>query len=154
MKIISGGQTGVDRAGLDAARELGLEYGGAVPRGRLAENGKLSPKYSGMSETESPGYRHRTLKNIRDSDATLIFYLGKITGGTKLTRWGTRWIGRPSLLIDLQKLDEEDSVRRIQRWLQKVHPKILNIAGSRESIAPGIYKKTYRILLRSLSDPD
>jgi len=153
MKVISGGQTGADRAGLDAARELGLEYGGSVPRGRRSENGKLSPKYSGMSETESPGYRERTLKNIGDSDATLIFYLGKITGGTELTRRGTRWIGRPSLLINLQKLEEEEAIRIIQRWLKKINPKILNIAGSRESVAPGIYKKTYKILLRSLSEP-
>ena len=154
MKIISGGQTGADRAGLDAARELGLEYGGSLPRGRRAENGRLSTKYAGMKETESPGYRQRTFKNIRDADATLIFYQGKITGGTELTRRGTRWLGRPCLLVDLKRIDKDESVRIIRRWLAKIRPKILNIAGSRESGAPGIYKKTYRILLRSLADPD
>ena len=151
MKIISGGQTGADRAGLDAARELGLEYGGMVPRGRRAENGRLSHKYAGMEETDSPGYRQRTFENIRIADATLIFYLGKITGGTELTRRGTRWIGRPCLLVDLKRYDEDESVRIIQRWLEKIRPQTLNIAGSRESGAPGIYKKTYRILIRSLA---
>ena len=154
MKIISGGQTGADRAGLDAARELGLEYGGSLPRGRTAEDGKLSPEYTGMRETDSPGYRQRTFQNIRDADATLIFYQGNITGGTELTRRGTRWIGRPCLLVDLKRYDEDESVRIIRRWLKKICPEILNIAGSRESGAPGIYKKTYRILLRSLADPD
>ncbi len=154
MKIISGGQTGVDRAGLDAARELGLEYGGAVPRGRRAENGKLSPNYSGMKETYSSGYRQRTAKNVRDGDATLIFYLGKLTGGTELTRRLARSIGRPCLLMNLRKTGEDESVRIIRNWLEKIRPKILNIAGSRESGAPGIYKISYRILLRSLADPD
>jgi len=154
MKIISGGQTGADRAGLDAARELGLEYGGSVPRGRRAENGKISPKYSGMRETESPGYRQRTFENIREADATLIFYQGKITGGTELTRRGTGWIGRSCLLVDLKRYGEDESVRMIRRWLEQIRPKILNIAGSRESGARGIYRKTYRILLRSLADSD
>lgn len=153
MKIISGGQTGADRAGLDAARKLGLEYGGKVPRGRRTEDGKLSPKYSGMSETESPGYRRRTFENVRDADATLIFYMGTIMGGTELTRRLTRLIGRPCLLLDLKAADEDESVRFIRSWLKKIRPKILNIAGSRESGVFGIYKKTYRILLRSLADP-
>lgn len=153
MKIISGGQTGADRAGLDGARELGLEYGGSVPRGRRTEDGKLSLKYSGMRETASPGYRQRTFDNVRDADATLIFFLGEITAGTELTRRATRWIGRPCLLLDLKRYDEDESARILRRWLKKTRPKILNIAGSRESGAPGIYKKTYRILLRSLAAP-
>jgi len=153
MKIISGGQTGADRAGLDAARELGLEYGGAVPRGRRAENGKLSPKYSGMKETYSSAYPPRTAKNVRDGDATLIFFMGKLTGGTELTRRVARSIGRPCLLVNLMKTDEDESVRIIRTWLKKIRPNILNIAGSRESGAPGIYQKTYRILLRALADP-
>lgn len=153
MKIISGGQTGADRAGLDAARKLGLEYGGALPRGRKTENGILSSEYTGMRETDSPDYRERTFENVRDADATLIFYLREITGGTELTRRTTDWIGRPCLLIDLERTGQDETVRIIRTWLKKARPKILNIAGSRESGAPGIYKKTYRILLRSLTEP-
>ena len=154
MKIISGGQTGADRAGLDAARDLGLEYGGAVPRGRRTENGKLSPKYSGMKETFSPGYRQRTYKNVLDGDATLIFYQGRMTGGTELTRRLARSIGRPCLLLNLRKNREDEAVRIIREWLKKIRPNILNIAGSRESVCRGIYKKTYKILLRALSGHD
>jgi len=153
MKIISGGQTGADRAGLDAAAALGLEYGGAVPRGRRTEDGRLSSKYSGMRETNSAGYRQRTFENIRDADATLLFYRGNISGGTRLTEQLTGWIRRPCLLIDLKNISEAAAAERIRRWLKKTRPKILNIAGSRESGSPGIYKKTYRILLSSLNHP-
>lgn len=152
MKIISGGQTGADRAALDAARELGLKYGGTLPRSRRTENGKLPLEYSGMEETVSPDYRERTVKNIRDADATLIFYRGTITGGTELTRRTARYSGRPYLLLDLCRTGEEEAVRIIRNWLDKIRPPILNVAGSRESGAPGIYEITYRIMISVLAD--
>ena len=85
LKIISGGQTGADRAGLDAARELGLDYGGAVPRGRLTEAGPLPAYYDRMEELETSSYPARTEKNVRDADITLIFTRGELSSGTALT---------------------------------------------------------------------
>ena len=83
--IVSGGQTGVDRAALDAARGLGLPYGGHVPRGRRAEDGPLADDYAGMTETASRNPAVRTARNVRDSDATLILCRGAPDGGTALT---------------------------------------------------------------------
>ena len=84
MKIISGAQTGADGAGIDAAIALGMEYGGAIPRGRLTEEGPLDPKYDQITELRSSSYPKCTLKNVLDSDATLLFTVGKISGGTAL----------------------------------------------------------------------
>ena len=83
-KIISGGQTGVDRAALDAAIELDIEHGGFVPKGRLSEDGSIPLKYN-IIELENEDYSARTLKNVQYSDGTLILHKGEITGGTALT---------------------------------------------------------------------
>ena len=84
VKVISGGQTGVDRAALDAAIELGLDYGGSVPKGRKAEDGPIDEKYGKLTELGSLDYRVRTQKNVTDSDATLIITMGRFPGGTAL----------------------------------------------------------------------
>ncbi|MCD6446738.1 MAG: putative molybdenum carrier protein, partial [Candidatus Marinimicrobia bacterium] len=83
-KIISGGQTGADRAGLDAAMELNIPVGGWCPKGRKSEDGPIDNKYP-LQETTSGDYRVRTERNVKESDGTLIFTLGKPTGGTALT---------------------------------------------------------------------
>ena len=100
MKIISGGQTGVDRGALDAAMELGIPHGGWCPRGRTAEDGRIPDRYQ-LRETDSPDYSFRTEQNVLDSDATLILYRGRIAGGTELTLRLARQHGRPHLVVDL-----------------------------------------------------
>jgi len=99
-KLVSGGQTGVDRAALDAAIELGVPCGGWCPKGRKAEDGVVPARYP-LAETPSACYAQRTRWNIRDSDATLILTWGKPTGGTLLTLNECCKMGRPHLVIDL-----------------------------------------------------
>ena len=152
MKIISGGQTGADRAGLDAAIASGLKYGGAVPLGRLAEDGPLAEKYEGMEELETPHYPTRTEKNVVDGDATLAFTMGGMGEGTAYTIELARQYGKPCLHLDLEKHVESAAVALIREWLLEVKPAVLNVAGSRESTSPGIYEKVYDVLTRVLAD--
>jgi len=134
MKLISGGQTGVDRAALDAAIALGIPHGGWCPRGRLAEDGRIADCYR-LQETDSPDYPIRTERNVLDSDATLILCRGRPSGGTELTLRLAEQHRRPCLVIDLDsKADPAD----VCRWLQKHAVETLNVAGPRESQSPGI----------------
>jgi len=133
-KVVSGGQTGVDRAALETAIALGIEHGGWCPRGRLAEDGTISPQFK-LEETNSPLYHIRTEQNVIDSDGTLILHDGKLTGGTLLTRRMARAHRRPLLEIDLQKpLLPTVAVG----WLAAEGIQVLNIAGPRESSRKGI----------------
>lgn len=134
MKIISGGQTGVDRGALDAAIERGVPHGGWCPRGRMAEDGRIPDRY-GLREADSPDYAFRTEQNVLDSDATLILYRGRIAGGTELTLRLARQHGRPHLVVDLDAAAEPAEVRR---WLDEHAVETLNVAGPRESQSPGI----------------
>jgi hypothetical protein len=142
-KIISGGQTGVDRGALEAAIELGIPHGGWCPLGRLAEDGAIDPRYQ-LRETDSPEYHVRTRQNVIDSDATLILHRGPIAGGTDLTRRLALEHGRPILLVDLAEPVDYDSFRS---WLQTHSIRTLNIAGPRQSTCPGITEKTRDVLL-------
>jgi len=144
-KIISGGQTGADRAGLDAAVALGIEYGGALPRGRKTEDGPLSTKYTGMTELPTGNYASRTVQNVKAADATLVFMDGKAGAGTALTVRICNSLAKPFLIIDF-KAAGADPADRILDWLNSVRPSILNIAGSRESLSPGTYKQTLKLL--------
>ena len=81
-KIVSGGQTGADRAALDVALELGLSTGGWIPRGRRAEDGAIPERYEELVESDSESYERRTELNVRDSDATVVFSFGPPTGGS------------------------------------------------------------------------
>lgn len=146
LKLISGGQTGADRAALDVAIELGMDYGGAVPKGRLAEDGTLDAKYKKMAELDAPDYDVRTEKNVTDADATLIFTYGIIGGGSALTIEIAKKYKKPFLHVDFNTLSEDESVKRIKGWLNKIKPPVLNVAGSRESTSKGIYEKVYRVL--------
>ena len=133
-KIVSGAQTGVDRAALDAAIELGIAHGGWCPRGRLAEDGRIPSRYH-VTETDSPEYWVRTEQNVLDSDATLILCRGKPTGGTELTLRLAQRHGKPCLVADLDQAPEPETIRR---WIAKHKVKVLNVAGPRESQSPGI----------------
>lgn len=141
-KIVSGGQTGVDRAGLDVAIALGIDHGGWCPAGRLSEDGSIPSRYQ-LRETDSDEYPVRTEQNVIDSDATLILYETELKGGTRLTRRMCRRHNRPHLVV---RIDQEDpSV--IQAWLREQRPSTLNIAGPRESSFPGIYERSFAYLL-------
>ncbi|MCE5266403.1 MAG: putative molybdenum carrier protein [Planctomycetaceae bacterium] len=146
MRIISGGQTGVDRAALDAAMELGIAHGGWCPLGRLAEDGRIPDRYQ-LTETDSPVYAVRTERNVVESDATLILYRGRISGGTKLTLQLARRHSKPHLKVDLDAAPEPVDVCR---WLAEYHIETLNVAGPRESQSPGIGVLAHAFLLRVL----
>jgi len=147
-RIVSGGQTGVDRAALDAAIALELKHGGWCPRGRLAEDGRIPKRYR-LNETESAEYPVRTKQNVIDSDGTLILYCKRLVGGTELTRRLARNHNRPCCLVDLVKSPD---VRRVRQWLADHGIEVLNVAGPRESSSPGINSEAYDFLCSALSE--
>ncbi len=142
MVVVSGGQTGVDRAALDAARQVGLACGGWCPKGRWAEDGPLPDVYP-LLETPTAAPEQRTEWNVRDSHATLILIEDELSGGTDLTVQCTLRLRRPCALITLQL---PEAAQLVFAWIQTVRPLRLNVAGPRESEAPGIYACSYRLL--------
>lgn len=148
-KVISGGQTGVDRAGLDAAIELGIEHGGYAPKGRKAEDGQIPAIYN-MEELTKGGFPTRTKKNIESSDGTVIFCQGKPSTGTKLTVDHSEAIQKPFLVVDLDAVITPTAIRMIQDWVAKENIQILNVAGPRQSKAPMVAMMAKKILLTAL----
>jgi Circularly permutated YpsA SLOG family len=154
MKIISGGQTGVDRAALDTAIALGLAYGGWCPRGGWAEDLQTPPglltRYPLLRETPSKDPARRTRWNVRDSDRTLILHDARglaSSRGTALTLRLAEQYGKLHLVVDV---DQGDAADRIVAWLANGKGAVvLNIAGPRESSVPGIYEKTGAALGRA-----
>jgi len=142
MKIVSGGQSGVDRAALDVALELGIECGGWCPAGRWAEDGPIPARYP-LRETPSADPAERTGWNVRDADATLLLTSHGASPGTDLTRDVARRLGRP---VFSWPADATEDVGLFRRWLQVYGVQTLNVAGPRESEAPGIYRHARRIL--------
>lgn len=154
-RIVSGGQTGVDRAALDAAIFLEMEHGGWCPRGRRAEDGVIDPVYQ-LRETAEADYAVRTERNVVDSDGTLILCRGRLTGGTLLTERLARKHRRPCLVIDLGDHREESPAELDPRadqflnWIQQQNVRVLNVAGPRESTAPGIRRAAEEFLIHAL----
>lgn len=146
MKIISGGQTGADRAALDAAIQSGIPHGGWLPRGRKTENGPLPAQYN-LQELESDSYRLRTEKNVLASDGTMIMTFGPITGGTALTESLAGQHQRPCLVLDLARIGPDQAVAVAEKWLQEEKISVLNVAGPRASGEPRIYEAVRDILL-------
>jgi hypothetical protein len=144
VKIVSGGQTGVDRAALDVALELGIACGGWCPRGRIAEDGVIAASYP-LRETESSDYAERTRSNVRDSDATLVLTRGRPSGGTALTLDFARMLGRPSMVIDLS-VPSTGAADSAGTWIEAEGVAILNVAGPRESTSPGIHQEASAFL--------
>ena len=143
-KVISGGQTGADRGGIVAAIQCGVSYGGWLPRGRMAEDGKVPAEYTAMVEMTRGGYPKRTEANVVDSDGTVVFSFGKLTGGSLLTRQLCKKHGRPFLYVDLGK--ETDPVLILSDWITEWDIEVLNVAGSRESKHPGIHDQVVKIV--------
>ena len=151
-KIISGGQTGADRAGLDVAIELGIAHGGSIPSGRRTEDGPLPAKYDSMTELRSRHYQVRTEKNVIDADATLLFTNRKMGSGSALTREVAGKHHKAFLHINLGKKTDDEAVGEVSQWLEDTKPRVLNIAGSRETEAGGIYSRVCSILRQVLGD--
>ena len=147
-RIVSGGQSGADRAGLDAALLNGFLHGGWCPKGRKAEDGVIDLKYD-LTETTSAGYRTRTERNVRDSDGTLILTLSAVlTGGSLLTQNLARKHGRPSLHVSRD--GTSDPVAAIREFVNSQEIRRLNVAGSRESKEPGLHEWVLGVLCEAL----
>lgn len=152
FRLISGGQTGVDRAALDVALELGIPAGGWCPAGRRSARGPIPSRYA-LVETESAAYPQRTRQNIRDSDATLVITRGEPAGGTLLTIRLAERLKRPCLVIDLSARRLQSARNAIIEWLQEIRPTILNVAGPRASESPGLGRNVRSILRTVLAPP-
>jgi hypothetical protein len=155
MHIISGGQTGVDQAALDAAIALGLSYSGWIPAKRWTEDGVLSPRFQNMRETDSEDPKQRTEWNVRDSDGTLLFSHGPLMGGSHLTYdLATKHYHRPCLHVDLSSDVTRDAhvVKRVRDWLNRYRIENLNVAGPRCSEDPLIYQHVKSVLLSVLGN--
>ncbi len=148
QKIVSGGQTGVDRAALDAALEARLACGGWCPREREAEDGVIPARYP-LAETPARDPAQRTAWNVRDSDATLILVRGLPRGGAALTAQRTAAEGRPCHTVDLSADPDPGDV---SAWIRSAGVRVLNVAGPRESEAPGIHDEALA-LLRAILGP-
>lgn len=139
-RIVSGGQTGADRGGLESALHCNIPIGGWIPKGRKAEDSGVPLKYTGLKETPSADYKPRTEANVVDSDATVVFCYGKPTGGSKLTVDLALKHNRPVLAVDLNN-PRDAVVKQIVEWLKGIKEPasgVLNVAGSRASKFPGI----------------
>lgn len=133
--VISGGQTGVDRAALDAAMAAGIPVGGWCPKGRAAEDGVIPERYP-LRESEFPEYDRRTRRNVRHSHGTLILCRGQLMGGTAYTLEAARSLERPCLVLNPSNAGEAG---RFRHWFSTLPPEpVLNVAGPRESTDPGI----------------
>jgi predicted Rossmann-fold nucleotide-binding protein len=138
VKIISGGQTGVDRAALDVALNHGIECGGWCPAGRLDEFGRIPDQYP-VQELEEGGFAERTLRNVKDSDGTVVIYAGKLGGGTEQTVRFCVEQRRPHRLIDAPKTSAEGAAKLIADFVRNNSIEILNVAGPRQSEWAGGY---------------
>jgi hypothetical protein len=144
-KIISGGQTGADRAALDVAIKHEIPHGGWIPKGRLAEDNPLPDHYH-LKEMPTSSYPSRTERNVIDSDGTLIVSHGKLAGGSDLTRKFAILHGRSWLHIDLDQTNHTDAAAKIKEWVVQEEIEILNVTGPRASKDPHIYNKVIEIL--------
>lgn len=142
LVVVSGGQTGVDRAALDWALHNKISAGGWCPKGRLAEDGTIPDRYP-LRETWSADFSIRTEYNVRDSSATLIIYRAMMSQGTMLAKKYCIQYQKPFMEIDV---DREYHSKEIVNWLDDKRIEILNIAGPRESQSPGIYIATMELL--------
>jgi len=145
--IHSGGQTGVDRAALDAAMVCGVPVGGWCPRGRRAEDGPIPARYP-LAETASSDYAERTRRNVLDADATLVLTWGRPDDGTLLTIALAQEVGKP---LHVVALGAGAMVGSVAEWLRTEGVRVLNVAGPRESTVPGVYAEALDFMRRLLA---
>lgn len=161
--IVSGGQTGVDRAALDAAIAAGIEIGGWCPRGRRSEDGQIPVQYK-LKETAARNYTVRTEWNIRDSDGTLIIAIKTLTGGTRLTWQLAKRLQKPCHVVHLREsADAElfsvqnsttDQCSAVVEWIRENRIRVLNVAGPRASSHPEIYTEAEQLMTTVLHQLD
>jgi hypothetical protein len=152
-KIVSGGQTGADRAALDFALEGGIPHGGWCPKGRKAEDGCLASHYQ-LEETPSSRYSQRTEWNVRDSDGTVIFSVAaQLAGGSKKTVAMAHEYGKPQLHI-LRRVNGRDAAEHLSRFLREHKIRTLNVAGPRASEEPEVYGFVKKVLSEALATKD
>ncbi len=144
LYIISGGQTGVDRAALDFALNYGIPCGGWCPKGRIAEDGIIPEKYP-LKETETKDYAQRTYRNVKNADGIIVLIRNNIDRGTGTTIDFAEQLDKPLYLVHLT-MNIQDQQLGVFNWFIDNKIKKLNIAGPKESHSPGIYKLTYEFL--------
>jgi hypothetical protein len=142
--VISGGQTGADRAALDAGLEAAFPIGGSCPVGRMAEDGPISHTYT-LTEIGG-GYRQRTKQNVVDSDGTVIFYESYVSGGTETTVLFCIRQGKPYKLIDIETVEPEWAAELLIDFVDEFSVAILNVAGPRSSSCSKIYGYVKRVV--------
>jgi hypothetical protein len=145
VKIISGGQTGADRAALDFAIAHGIPHGGWIPKGRKAEDGPLPEQYQ-LKEMPTADYPKRTEQNVMDSNGTLIVSHGRLTGGSGLTSEMAKKHGRPCLHLDMGRTTVDEAAQRLREWIAENRIEVLNVAGPRQSKDPDIYDTALEVL--------
>ena len=151
MKIVSGGQTGVDRGALDAALAAGVACGGWCPAGRLAEDGALDARYP-LTSLPSRDYAERTRRNVQDSDGTLLIHFGPLEGGTALTAAHCAKLGKPHLLLDATRLSRQAAADAATDFIRTHAIATLNLAGPRASRQPAAYDYAREVVALLLSD--
>jgi hypothetical protein len=154
ITIISGGQTGVDRAALDVARLLNIPHQGWCPKGRLAEDGVIPASFN-LKETASDQYDERTDLNVRDSDGTVIFSLGKtLKGGSLWTQRCAIQRNKPYIHITLPRSPGQEQVcmKRLREFIESYQLININFAGPRASQEAGVYTIVYNMLSRFFAD--
>ena len=144
-KIVSGGQTGADRAALDFAINHKIPHGGWVPKGRLAGDGPLPAKYK-LQEMPTDSYHQRTEQNVIESEGTVIISHGKLTGGSAYTQRMAKKHNRPCLHLDLNKSDIFQISMLLLEWIDEYEIETLNVAGPRGSKNPKIYRLVKEVL--------
>ncbi|MCW5959638.1 MAG: putative molybdenum carrier protein [Pyrinomonadaceae bacterium] len=147
QKIISGGQTGADRAALDFAIECGFDYGGYIPKGRRAEDGKIAERYDRLTETDSRNYETRTKLNVLNSDLTVILSCGPLTGGSLFTWASAAELKKPCLHFDFERVSASAAADKTANTIMSCKCRILNVAGPRASTSSSIYEMTKSFLI-------
>lgn len=150
--IVSGGQAGVDRGALDAALERGFACGGWCPEDRAAEDGPIADRYP-VTPLPGAGYRERTLRNVLDSDGTLVIHFGELEGGTERTVRHCEAHGRPHCVIDASALDAEAAAAIAREFVVSKGIAKLNVAGPRASKVPRAAEFARQVVLRLLAAP-
>jgi hypothetical protein len=152
QKIVSGGQTGADRAALDAGLELAFPVGGFCPKGRVAEDGNIADIYP-LVEING-GYRHRTKVNVKASDGTAIFYEAMVRGGTEQTLLFCTKANKPYKLIDISLVSCEQALAALQTFIGEFHIEILNVAGPRASGCLAVYDYVKTVIAQVIQNND
>ena len=144
-RIVSGGQTGADRAALDAAIACGIPHGGWCPKGRRAEDGEIPARYE-LTETESSSSLARTERNVKSSDGTVILTIAELAGGSLRTVDFARRHRKPWLHLRLDAMSDREAMERLHAFVTGHGIRTLNVAGSRASKEPELYDRTFSIV--------